>query len=173
MGMRGPTKKPTALRLLEGNPSGRALPPAELKPERLRALTPPDWLTDTGKSIWFRLAPMLDRLGLLTEADTEVLARYCDMAEKWRSARDFITQHGMVYPVKGPMFTGYDDKGKRTYKVDALKFMCAWPQVAIYRGLHNELTRIEKTFGMDPSARASLFMTGRGDDDGDDDPFAV
>jgi P27 family predicted phage terminase small subunit len=68
--------KPTALKLLEGNPGQRAIPPQPPSPRPLKPKMPL-WLPADAKKEWRRIVPMLFRLGIITEADGEVLATYC------------------------------------------------------------------------------------------------
>jgi len=73
--VRGRPRTPTALRVLRGNPGQRRLPKGEPQPER--GAEPPTWLPVAARKEWNKLAPMLDRLGVLTEADGETLAQLC------------------------------------------------------------------------------------------------
>jgi len=68
--------KPTNLKILEGNPGKRPLNLAEPQPE-LGAKCP-DWLSARGQTEWQRLAPVLENCGLLTLADQNTLAAYCE-----------------------------------------------------------------------------------------------
>jgi len=76
MGARGPQPKPTNLRQLEGNP-GR-LPINHDEPQPEPGADPPDWLSKAALAEWQRVAPMLEACGVLTEADANVYAAYCD-----------------------------------------------------------------------------------------------
>lgn len=75
--MSGPPPKPTALKLLAGNPGHRKLNDKEPKP-RVGSEPPasiraePELLAE-----WNRQAPRLTRLGLLTEIDDDALAMLC------------------------------------------------------------------------------------------------
>ena len=66
--MAGPPKKPTKLRILEGNPSKRPLPKNEPEPDPTMPECP-DWLMDDAKEEWNRVAPELHRIGLRTVGD--------------------------------------------------------------------------------------------------------
>jgi P27 family predicted phage terminase small subunit len=73
----GPPPKPTALRILEGNPSRRPLN-LEREPRPAAAIPPcPRQLGKLARKEWRRIAPELYRLGLLTEIDRAALAGYC------------------------------------------------------------------------------------------------
>jgi phage terminase small subunit len=63
----GKRRKSTHLKLLEGNPSKRALNKAE--PRFDPGVRCPQWLDKDAKGEWRRLAPQLKRQGLLTKGD--------------------------------------------------------------------------------------------------------
>lgn len=87
MGKRGPRPKPTALRMLEGNPSNRPLPPHEPKPPAASGLAAPLSLDRLARVEWARLAPHLSRLGLLTEIDRSALEVCCGIYSELRQLR--------------------------------------------------------------------------------------
>ena len=60
--------KPTAIRLLTGNPGKGPINDADPQPLPVVNLTPPSWLDRYGKQAWKDHAPELDRMGLLTMA---------------------------------------------------------------------------------------------------------
>lgn len=97
--MKGRKAEPSALKLLRGLPGKRALPADEPKPSPLSDAQPPDWLDDEAKIEWRRLAPILERLGVLTETDTGALTTYCEAWATWKGATQKIRQFGMV--IKG------------------------------------------------------------------------
>lgn len=84
----GRPRKPTALKLLDGtyrkDRDGNVQD--EVKPDKPKRLTAPSHLGRKGKAVWRRLGPMLQRLGLLTEADTEAFASYCRQHDLWHAA---------------------------------------------------------------------------------------
>ncbi len=71
-------RKPTALRLLSGNPGKRPIPAAEPSYEPCDA-TMPDWLTGEAAALWDKLAAALHVNGMLTHASKDNLAVYCDV----------------------------------------------------------------------------------------------
>lgn len=78
MGRRGPPPKPTALKVLEGNPGKQKLNDSEPTPPALDAVPkPPARLLKEAKTEWKRLAPTLVGLGLLTEADIPAFTELC------------------------------------------------------------------------------------------------
>lgn len=76
--MPGPGKKPTALKVLAGNPGKKPLPAGEPKwtPCDLSA---PEWLSAESAERWKPLAEALDANGMLTAANRELLAGYVSM----------------------------------------------------------------------------------------------
>lgn len=79
MGKRGPSPKPTPIRVLEGNPSRRPINENEPKPTDGTPPMPPH-LDRRARVVWRQIAPELSRLGLLTVVDGEALASYCTAA---------------------------------------------------------------------------------------------
>lgn len=77
MGQRGPLPKPTALKLLEGNPGKRALNLSDGVNPRVQIPSPPDHLGKEAKKEWKRIAPLLEELGLISSLDRAALALYC------------------------------------------------------------------------------------------------
>ena len=69
-------RKPTALRVLQGNAGHRALPKNEPQPPL--GAQPPAWLTPAALEEWNRLAPELEASRVLTVLDADCLAHYCD-----------------------------------------------------------------------------------------------
>lgn len=84
--MAGRPPKPTALKLLHGNPGKRKLNDKEPKPPV--GAEPPAYLKADPVLLaeWKLEAPRLTRLGLLTEIDGDVLARICVLRVRFRDA---------------------------------------------------------------------------------------
>lgn len=79
MGRRGPAPKPTALKVLEGNPgkqkitgTGEPIPPTSGT-----IPSPPKRLLPDAKKEWKKLAPILVSLGVLTDVDWSAFAELC------------------------------------------------------------------------------------------------
>jgi P27 family predicted phage terminase small subunit len=81
----GKKPKPTALKLIQGNPGRRPLPKNEPKP---RAGIPPcpAHLDERARIEWERITPELNAAGLLTTIDGAVLAAYCMAYARWMDA---------------------------------------------------------------------------------------
>lgn len=96
MAMRGRPPKPTALKILEGNPGKRPLNENEPIPPKA-SLKCPAWLLPEAKKEWKRLAPALESMGVLTSADITAFEGYCQAYARWKEAEEFITQHGSIF----------------------------------------------------------------------------
>jgi len=71
----GTKPKPTALKVLEGNPGKRPLNENEPKPEP-KAPVCPKWLDNYAHKVWERLAPVLKQMGLLSFRRIEQLGNF-------------------------------------------------------------------------------------------------
>jgi P27 family predicted phage terminase small subunit len=97
--MRGRKPEPTALKLLRGNPGKRKPPVNEPTPAAWSSIEPPDWLAPDAREEWLRLAPVLERLGVITETDQQALTGYCETWATWKHATQQLRKYGMV--IKG------------------------------------------------------------------------
>ncbi|SPO68124.1 protein of unknown function [Pseudomonas sp. JV241A] len=75
--MAGRRPTPTELKLVRGNPGKRPINKNEPKPAK-RIPSAPGHLSSEGQVAWGRLTVLLDRMGVLTEADGFALERLCD-----------------------------------------------------------------------------------------------
>jgi len=146
--MKGRKPKPTELKLIDGNPGKRPLPKNEPKPEPI-APKCPTWLHKDAKKEWKRIAPQLEKLGLLTQVDMAALAGYCESWAQYKRAIEFIHKHGEVYPIK-------DDEGR-------VKYLQQVPQVSIANKALQQVRAFCAEFGMTPSARGRMSVPGAED----------
>ena len=151
--MPGPPRKPTALRILEGNPSKRPLPKNEPKPDPSLPECP-EWLMEEAKKEWNRVAPELNRLGLLTVLDRTALAAYCQSYAKWKQAEEFIQRYGTTY---------------RTKKVDSGGQVYVYSQQHAEVGIANQCLKQIRAFcaefGLTPASRARMELPSEREDD--------
>lgn len=147
MAQRGRKPKPTALKMLEGNPGGRLLNTKEPKPEK-KAPRCPSWLEDEAKKEWKRMAKVLENMGLLTEMDMAAFAGYCQAYARWKEAEEFLTQHGSM--VRTP--NGY---------------LQQVPQVSIAQTNMKIMLKFCEQFGLTPSARSRI-VGGENSDEEDE-----
>ena len=136
MGQRGRKPKPSAIRLLEGNPGKRPINQREPKPDK-KAPPCPKWLDPEAKKEWRRLSKKLEQLGILTEADMSVFASYCQAYARWKAAEEIISSHGFIS--KTP--SGY---------------LQAIPHVAIAKEYARIMNRCAEQLGLTPSSRSRL-----------------
>jgi phage terminase small subunit len=96
LGVRGPAPKPTALRIFEGNPSKRPFNGNEPRPLPFAPKCPAH-LDKEAKKEWRRLAPMLLRLGVLSEADGHALANLCLAYSTLIRAQRKLNETGVLF----------------------------------------------------------------------------
>ncbi len=137
MATRGRKPKPTAVKVLEGNPGKRQLNQNELQIAQKKPPVCPDWLEEEAKVEWKRLAKNLFELGILTDLDVAAFASYCQAYARWKEAEEFITQHGSIVKTK----TGYWQQV---------------PQVSIAHANQKIMMQAAAEFGLTPSARARI-----------------
>jgi len=94
--MKGRKPKPNKLKLLEGNPGQRKINQNEPK---LKAKAPdcPLWLDEVARAEWERLSPIMERIGLLTEADGWMLANACQEYSDILKYRKVVAEDGATY----------------------------------------------------------------------------
>jgi len=89
--MRGRKPKPTAIRVLEGNPGKRRWNAAEpIPPDGCPDC--PDHLSDEARAEWHRVAEALYGMGVLTLVDRAALAAYCQAYGRWVEAEVKLRQ---------------------------------------------------------------------------------
>jgi P27 family predicted phage terminase small subunit len=89
--MRGRKPKPTALKLIEGNPGKRAINAQEPVPPASLPDCPPH-LTTEARAEWERLAEILNGIGLLTQVDRAAMAGYCQCWGRWVEAEQKLAE---------------------------------------------------------------------------------
>ena len=136
MATRGRKPKPTALKVLEGNPGKRPLNDREPVPPKA-TLKCPAWLLPEAKKEWKRLAPALEAMGVLTMADLTAFEGYCQAYARWKEAEEFITRHGSIYK---------DGEGRIRPN----------PNIAIANQQMREIKSFAAEFGLTPSTRAAM-----------------
>ena len=152
MATRGRKPKPTALKILEGNPGKRPLNENEPIPPK-GSVKCPSWLEPEAKKEWKRLAPSLEAMGVLTQVDLTAFAGYCQAYARWREAEEFLTQHGSIF--KTP--SGYVQQV---------------PQVSIAQQNLKIMQSFCSEFGLTPATRARIIAAGGGKEvDISDDPM--
>src|SRR6266850_5606886 len=95
--MRGRKPKPSALRLLEGNPGKR---PIENEPAPDPGIPQsPQHLSDLAKNAWAKVSVKLDKIGILTEVDDWGLEQLCENYAEILELRATIKEKGRFQKV--------------------------------------------------------------------------
>jgi P27 family predicted phage terminase small subunit len=153
----GRRRKPTNLRVIEGNRGHRPLNLDEPKFARPPDMPePPSFMDTFGLEEWARVAPELYATGLLTTPDASALAGYCMAFSRWRTAEEAIQVQARV-----------DDKVKHGGLVQVTKDgnVIQNVLVGIANKARQDMIRAAAEFGLTPSARANLKGSQRGDED--------
>lgn len=143
--MPSPTPLPTAI--LHARGSWRANTRRNEPTLAAGAPTRPDHLLirEEAKQIWDALMPILESMGIVTQADGPMLTRYCTLYARWIEAEKFLKERGSSsYPIKNA-----DGRIVGT-KV--------FPEAGLAIQLSESLRRIEAEFGLSPSARTRINM---------------
>ena len=93
--MRGRRPKPTHLKLVAGNPGKRPLNQHEPQPVRVRP-PPPPHLNDGAQAAWRTFAAIIDKMGILTEADLPALEDLSETYAELRQARADLAAAGAI-----------------------------------------------------------------------------
>jgi P27 family predicted phage terminase small subunit len=136
---------PTHLRLIRGNASKR---PIRSEPQPARSLEipqPPEFLARYAREEWYRVAPELYRLGLLTLVDVTALAAYCDAYGRWRTASEALAK-----------MAERDATGRALLVKNADGNARQNPLVKIAANAAKDMLRFAGEFGLTPVARARI-----------------
>ena len=148
MAQRGRKPKPTAVKVLEGNPGKRSLNTEEPKPEK-KAPRCPSWLEEEAKKEWKRMSKQLEHLGILTEIDMAAFAGYCQAYARWKEAEEYISRQGTVLETS----SGY---------------LQQVPQVSIAQTYLKIMNRFCEQCGLTPSARSRVVADSGQDKESDE-----
>ena len=138
--MAGRRPKPTSLKLVAGNPGKRAINKKEPKPKRLIPSCPA-YLSSESKVAWGRLSVLLDRMGVLTEADTAALERLCDCYSDILICRQSLITDGWTYKT-------VDAQGNTLIKGN--------PAATQLRAADSQFKAYLIEFGLTPAARSKV-----------------
>lgn len=143
----GRPRKPTALKLLEGDKPSR-IPKNEPRPRPNRPEMP-DYLDEFGRIRWLELVSDLESIGVLTVVDREVLGCYCDA---------YATFVGALKKLE----TGWVIKSQSGYEMPS-------PWVAIRNRAMDDLRRFGAELGIGAASRSRIEVKRP---DADEDIFA-
>ena len=112
---RGRKPKPTAKKILAGNPGKRALNKAEPEFSKITNVDPPEWLNDRAAQMWRMVVPELLRENVVAITDLHNVEAFCVAYDNWRMAQESVQQHGIVVagaqggPIKNPALTAANE----------------------------------------------------------------
>lgn len=126
-------RKPTKLKLIEGTFRPDRAPNKEIAPVPVLSTDPPPGLDVYARRAWREYAPMLTRLGLLTEADRQAFRALCIASSRFERAWVRLQR----------AYRGKDgDEIRRA-------------EVSVERAEHSQ-RQLWAEFGMTPAARSRL-----------------
>jgi len=136
--MRGRKPKPSAIRILTGNPGKRPIVAGEPQPP-IPDGTPycPRHLNEPAKREWRRIVGILVDLGLYTEVDRAALAMYCQAWGRWVMAERKVQEEGEVIVSKmGGLYQN--------------------PWLHVANRAWEQMRKVLAEFGLTPSSRTRL-----------------
>ncbi|MFK0090657.1 phage terminase small subunit P27 family [Pseudomonas sp. NPDC090755] len=151
--MAGRRPTPTELKLVRGNPGKRPINKKEPLPAK-RIPSTPGHLTNEGQVAWGRLTVLLDRMGVLTEADGFALERLCDCYAEILALRELVDTNGRTYETTST-------QGELVIKAN--------PAVAMLADADRRFKSYLVEFGLTPAARSKVQVK---DDEPKEDQFA-
>ena len=147
--MKGKPAKPSAMSLLEGNPSKR-----KLRTEIAVATempSPPAFLDSYALEEWGRLAIGLNAIGVLSFVDMGVMAAYCDSFSTWFRATELLNEIKLQPNGKLLSLIQINDDG----------IMLKNPLVDRAEKAKAEMIKYAVELGMTPVARARLSIVNQ------------
>jgi P27 family predicted phage terminase small subunit len=139
----GRTPKPTALKVLEGNPGKRALQPDEFRPAT-QIPECPAHLIGEAKTEWDRITSELARYGMISEVDRGAMAMVCTLWARYVEAEEMIER-----AARAANGTGLFVKSPNGYPIQSPWVAVSNKSIELYRAYIGE-------FGLSPSARVRV-----------------
>ena len=144
MGSRGPARTPTAQLALVGSTRAKQRMEKEPKPDTTKPKTTLKLTTDE-RRVFTNICKLLKSMSLQAATDGNAIARYARNLLKYQDACDWCEEHGETYELHQTV------KGEKL-----LKGVRRYPQSQIRNELEGTLLRLEREFGLTPSARSGL-----------------
>ena len=138
--MGGRPRKPTALKVLEGNPGKRPLNKEEPKAPALES-PPPVWLSEIGRQAWIDIQAELKASGIITELDRVALELLCAAYAEFRECAEFVAENGRTYT---------------STTEDGAEMIRAYPEYAMMQESWRRCSGMLGNFGMTPAARSRV-----------------
>lgn len=141
MAKSGRKPKPTALKLITGNPGNRPINEAEPQPARVYNPEPPAHLTRNEKIKWREMAEKLGACRVLTELDLDALEIYCREWNAMMVALADLNDRGKLMQTPG----------------GSVMWNPSWAQ---YKHSLSEVRKLQSEFGLTPSSRTGIVVQG-------------
>jgi P27 family predicted phage terminase small subunit len=140
--MQGRKPKPTALKLLTGNPGNRPLRLDQFSPEAKIPKCPSE-LKGEARKEWKRVTTELNRYGMIAEVDRGLLAMLCNTWARW------IEAESMINKMNEESGDGLFVKTPNGFPVQSPWVAVSNKAIETYKALCNE-------FGLSPSSRTRI-----------------
>jgi P27 family predicted phage terminase small subunit len=131
----GPAPTPSHLRIVRGDRKDR-INTNEPKPKKAKPKCP-SWLSKEAKAVWRRTSAQLDAMGLLFEADQDILAAYSVAVVTYQQATKLVEEQGVLV------------EGRRDGWVTN-------PAVRVQRDQATLIRMLASEMGLTPSSRTRL-----------------
>lgn len=135
----GPRPTPTEVKRLRGTLRAGSVAATEPRPDPAPLAMPPGVLPASARAVWRRLAPELQRLGLLTVVDVPLFTVTAIWAGVAVDAARLLREGGIIQQ---------DDRGREA-KARAL---------SILRVASSELRQLSRCFGLSPADRQGIHV---------------
>lgn len=136
------TAKPTALKILQGNPGKRALNFNEPIPDS-GAPDCPDYVKGAAKREWTRVCRELEHMKILASIDRAMLVAYCLAWGTYDDANRDIARNGLIFKLEN----GYES---------------VRPIVKIRDQAEKRLLTLCREFGFSPASRSKVKVPPKG-----------
>ena len=141
----GPAPLPTHLKIVKGTVRKDRINSNEPKPKH-KIPRCPEWLSEDAKKIWKRTTAQLKSMGILYEADIDIIVAYCNAVVNYQKASLIVDQSGVLI------------KGRRDSVVTN-------PAVRVQRDAATLIRMLASELGLTPSARSRISLESNDADD--------
>jgi len=156
-GKQGRKRKPDALKLVQGTFRKDRANPNQLNPDRGIPKPMNGILSKEERKHYYRIAKILDKMGIMTEADVIILEILAQALQQYYVACEEVKSQPLVIEYKGK--NGNRIKTKN-------------PWINIMNEERKTVISLLSKFGLDPSARASLNILQEDNITEEDNPYA-
>ncbi len=111
-------------------------------------------LSSSARAEWKRVAPILHKLGLLTDIDRTALAGYCESFAMWKECQKILQKEGYTVTVH--------QKNRKGEEVGT--YFQKRPEVEIADRALSKIRDFCNDFGMTPSSRGKMTLPGEDED---------